>query len=181
MTVSSLSVQHSSDYKNWLGDLKNKFRQTQIKAHLAVNTALLEYYWQLGSDIVARQKYTSWGGGFLEQLSRDLSSEFPEVKGFSKRNLEQVRRWYLFYAEAIESNQITKQVATQLFQIPWWHHVVIISKCRDIAEALFYVTSTVQYNWSRAVLTHQIESQLYERDGKSINNLAKHYHNHNLI
>ncbi|MBX9597469.1 MAG: PDDEXK nuclease domain-containing protein [Burkholderiales bacterium] len=175
MTVSSLSVQHSSDYKNWLGDLKNKFRQTQIKAHLAVNTALLEYYWQLGSDIVARQKYTAWGGGFLEQLSRDLSSEFPDVKGFSYRNLRSIRQWYLFWQQLVAnlSEADRQQAIHKLFQLPWGHNLAVISKCRNIAEALFYVTNTVQYNWSRAVLTHQIESQLYERDGKSINNFSQ--------
>lgn len=161
------------DYKNWLGELKQKFRQTQIKVHLAVNSALLEYYWQLGSDIVTRQKGTAWGSGFLEQLSHDLMSEFPEVKGFSKRNLELVRKWYLFWQNSIEQSLITKQVVSQLLQLPWGHNIVIVSKCQNPEQALFYVNNTAQYNWSRAVLTHQIENQLYERYGKSINNFSQ--------
>ena len=84
-----------SEYKNWLKDLKEKVRIAQIRAAVKVNTELLKFYWELGADIVEKQKTTSWGDGFLKQLSKDLTSEFPEMKGFSRRNLNDMRRWYL--------------------------------------------------------------------------------------
>ena len=110
----------------------------------------------------------SWGSKFLENLSRDLSKEFPDVKGFSKRNLEIIRKWVKFW-----DDEIAKQVVSQLFQIPWGHNIVIIQKCKDIQEAIFYVQNTFRYGISRNVLIHQIESGLYRRKAKAINNFAQ--------
>ncbi len=126
----------TDDYRVWLSHLKTRFRQVQIKAAVAVNAELLQFYWELGKDIVAQQIIQRWGSGFLENLSQDLMQEFPDMKGFSKRNLEQIRRWYTFWsAEPV----IAKQVASHLFSIPWWHNVVILTKCKSHAEALYYV------------------------------------------
>lgn len=77
----------SSEYKSWIGELKQRIRQSQVKAAVKVNTELLRLYWELGNDIVERQKNSQWGDGFLKQLSQDLSAEFPEMGGFSVRNL----------------------------------------------------------------------------------------------
>lgn len=160
---------NSKEYKIWLSDIKARVRNAQIKAALSVNTELLKLYWSIGADIVARQKNTRWGDSFLLRLSKDLMTEFPDMKGFSKRNLELIRQWYLFYS------QIAKQVVSQLplaqiTQIPWGHNIAIIAKCKDIKEALYYVQNTITHNWSRNVLVHQIESALYKREGKAITN-----------
>ncbi|SDG38649.1 Predicted nuclease of restriction endonuclease-like (RecB) superfamily, DUF1016 family [Methanolobus vulcani] len=152
------------NYSAWLNELKNKVRLVQIKAAVKVNTELLEFYWELGADIVEKQATAKWGDGFMSRLSHDLMAEFPDMKGFSKRNLELIKRWYCFwYAQ----DEIAKQLATQ---IPWWHNVVIITKTKDIDEAIFYVQKTIQNNWSRSVLTHHIEGDLFKREGKAINN-----------
>jgi hypothetical protein len=94
-----------------------------------VNSELIGFYWELGKEIVEKQRKTKWGSKFLERLSKDLMSEFLDVKGFSKRNFEQIRKWYLFCNEYL---QIAKQPATQILslitQITWWHNVIIISK-----------------------------------------------------
>ena len=89
----------TSEYRDWLKDIKQRVRQAQVKAAVQVNTALLTFYWELGADIVDRQKSAKWGSGFLKQVSADLMAEFPDMKGFSKRNLECIRRWHLFYSE----------------------------------------------------------------------------------
>ncbi len=99
------------------------------------------------------------------------------MKGFSRRNLELIRQWYLFYSRSlIPSHQpvdlIAKQVVSQLKQIPWGHNIAIIAKCKNIQEALFYVQKTMAHNWSRSVLVHQVESQLYQREGKAISNFS---------
>jgi hypothetical protein len=119
----STNITAPADYRAWLGDLKARFRQVQLKAVVAVNTELLQFYWGLGADIVAKQATQAWGSGFLEKLSQDLMQEFPEMKGFSKRNLEQIRRWYGFWSTP---PAIAKQAASQLLTIPWWHNVVIM-------------------------------------------------------
>ena len=158
----------STEYNNWLKELKSKLKQSQIKASIKVNTVLLEFYWELGNDIVEKQKNSTWGSGFLKQLSIDLMAEFPDMKGFSKRNLELIRKWYLFYSSM--ENTIAKQLVSQLTQIPWGHNIHIVSKCNDIQEATFYVNKTIENGWSRSALVHQIESKLYERSGKAISN-----------
>jgi len=180
----------TAEYRDWLKTIKQRVRQAQLKAAVQVNTALLTFYWELGADIVERQKSAKWGSGFLKQLSADLMAEFPDMTGFSQRNLEQIRRWYMFYAEGVVNSAtgcctIAKQPATQLADssmqshlvaklvlIPWWHNVIIITKCKNVTEALYYVNRTIERNWSRNVLTHQIESGLYEREGKAITNFA---------
>jgi predicted nuclease of restriction endonuclease-like (RecB) superfamily len=153
-----------SDYSQWLKELKNKIRSVQLKTAIKVNFEMLNFYWELGADIAEKQAVAKWGDGLLTNLSRDLMKEFPEVKGFSKRNLELIRKWYCFWQEKMPN---AKQLATQ---IPWWHNVLIITKVKKPDEALFYVQKTISNSWSRSVLTHHIESDLYAREGKAINN-----------
>jgi len=194
------------EYRDWLKEIKQRLRQAQVKAAVQVNTALLTFYWELGADIVERQKSARWGSGFLKQLSADLMTEFPDMKGFSHNNLQYIKRWYLFYAEGIsncgtacstiwqqpiaqlaetdsgeilpqpvapkDETQKVQRIVAQLVQIPWSHNLVIISKCKAVTEALYYVNQTIEHDWSRNVLTHQIESGLYERKGKAVTNFA---------
>ncbi|MEO1393081.1 MAG: PDDEXK nuclease domain-containing protein [Cyanobacteria bacterium J06634_5] len=163
------ALRDSAEYRDWVVEVKTRLRSLQVKAAVSVNSALLEFYWALGADIVKRQKDSAWGSGFLEQLSQDLRVEFPDMKGFSRRNLERMRQWYLFYADA---DEIATQPVSQLSQIPWSHNIAIVSKCQSVAEALYYVQNTIDYGWSRNVLTHQLESKLWEREGKAISNFS---------
>ncbi len=188
----SLEITSNKEYKKWLTDLKTKVRTAQLKAAVRVNKELLTLYWELGADIVSKQSETKWGDRFLQQLSKDLAEEFPEIKGFSKRNLELIRQWYTFYNKTF-SSPIAKQVVSQLSpvsieqqtiglighqavalitQIPWGHNIAIIAKCKNIEEALFYIQNTIEHGWSRSVLIHQIESGLFRREGSSVNNFA---------
>lgn len=169
------SLTADKEYKQWLADIKEKVRKTQIKAVVKVNTELLNFYWELGADIISKQTNTKWGDGFLFQLSKDLTAEFPDMKGFSPSNLKYIKQWYLFYCKEIAFSQqlvgqIAKQPVAQIIQIPWGHNITIISKCKNREEALYYVQNTIIHNWSRSVLVHQIESGLYKREAKSVNN-----------
>jgi len=155
------------EYNLWVQGLKQKIRSAQIKAALSVNTEMLNFYWELGTDIVEKQKTAKWGDGLVDQLSKDLTTEFPGMKGFSRRNIMYIQQWYLFYSQ---SGLIVQQAVAQLSGIPWGHNITIISKCKNVDEALFYVQATAKNNWSRSVLTHQIEGKLFEREGKAINN-----------
>ena len=174
----------SQEYKIWLESLKNKFRSSQIKASIKVNTTLLEFYWDLGEQIVEKQQEYKWGSGFLEKLSRDLSAEFPDVKGFSYTNVKNIRQWFVFWQQLVgelkttKSQQLvgesgvdkTKQIVSQILMIPWGHNIAIIQKCKNIDEAIYYVQNTLKNGISRSVLVHQIESNLYERNGKALTN-----------
>ena len=160
-----------TDYKDWLQNLKGKIQQSQIKAAIQVNSELLRLYWQIGKDIVEKQTQAKWGDGFLQTLSADLCKEFPTMKGFSYRNLKSIRQWYLFYNQLdIIRKQVVSQLEVSLFSIPWGHHIMIMQRCKDTQEALFYVYKTIENHWSRSVLEHQIALNLYARQGKAITN-----------
>lgn len=159
----------SPDYRQWLSEIKNRYRQVQLKAAVAINSTLMRFYWELGADIVSRQKAHAWGEGFLPQLSADLMREFPEVAGFSARNLKYIRQWHLFWLAA----PIGQQAVAQLSAIPWGHNLAILAKCKQHDEAWYYVQQTQAHGWSRSVLVHQIESGLWQREGQAINNFAQ--------
>ncbi|MBI5307540.1 MAG: DUF1016 family protein, partial [Planctomycetes bacterium] len=136
----------------------------------------------------AKQAAAKWGSGFLPHLSKDLTAEFPEMKGFSLSNLKYMKQWYLFYSQedtigqqsvaqlagsdqnnqksqqlvGLFTQQPVQQVIAQITQIPWGHNIVIITKCKNLPEALYYAGNTLTHNWSRSVLVHQIESGLYK-------------------
>lgn len=171
-------LSRTADYKDWLISLKARVHQIQLKAAVTVNQELLSFYWELGADIVEKQKNTTWGEGFLKQLSRDLMADFPEMKGFSERNLKYIRQWFLFWAAPASIGQqavaqIGKQPMAHITRIPWGHNLAIITKCKDPEEALYYVQNTIINGWSRSVLVHQIESGLWQREGKVISNFSK--------
>ncbi len=152
-----------SSYARMLEDLKNRIRQAQVRAALSVNRELVLLYWHIGREILQRQQQEGWGAKVIDRLARDLSREFPDMKGLSRRNLKYMRA----FAEAWPNEQIVQQAAAQ---IPWFHHVVLLEKVKDPAERLWYIQQTIEHGWSRNVLIHQIESRLYQRQGKAITN-----------
>ncbi|MEA1892689.1 MAG: PDDEXK nuclease domain-containing protein [Campylobacterota bacterium] len=164
----------TTEYKKWIKELKEKFQTSQIKASVQVNSTLLEFYWNLGNEIVQKQKNSTWGSGFLKQVSEDLSREFPHVKGFSYRNIRVVKQWYIFWQQVVAKIETEKgqQLVANLFCVPWGQNQIIISKCKNRDEALFYVQNTIKNGISRSVLIHQIESKLYERQDKAITNFS---------
>ncbi|MEI6287851.1 MAG: PDDEXK nuclease domain-containing protein [Bacillota bacterium] len=160
---------NNGEYKELLSEIKQRVRSAQLKAATAVNTELLRLYWDMAAKIVDKQKDTQWGDGLLPHISRDLCAIFPDIKGFSVRNLKYMRQWFQFWTT---QKSIGQQAVAQLQQIPWGHNILIITKIADVVEAEFYVQKTLQNGWSRAVLEHQIESGLYERQGKALSNFA---------
>lgn len=155
----------STDYRNWLNEIKQKLHASQIKASVAVNGVLIGFYWDLGKLIAEKQAQANWGNGLFKQLSRDLKLEFPEMNGLSSRNLHYAHQFYQFY-----KGSIVQQLVAQL---PWGHNILIISKSHGLEEAQFYVQQTLENNWSRDILGLQIKSDLYRRKGKSITNFKQ--------
>ncbi len=95
--VRTHDVNLDNDYVQWIYEIKQRFRHARIKAAVKVNSEQLLFNWQLGRDLVIRKAEEKWGNGIVEQVSLDLQSEFPDVKGFSARNLWNMKKWYLFY------------------------------------------------------------------------------------
>ena len=160
-------------YDEWLAAICKEYRCAQIKAAVKVNSYLLRFYWALGRDIVAMKIEEQWGKGILNKLSLDLKESFPSQKGFSLTNLKYIKRWFSFYSQ---SDEIGHQVGDQLeipenfTLVPWRHHVCIITKCKSVDEAMFYIDKTIEGNWSRAMLEDSLDDNLYEKQGKALNN-----------
>lgn len=163
------------DYRQWLTELKENIRKSQIKAAIAVNSELIHLYWSLGEQIVEKQQKTQWGSGFIEQLSKDLQAEFPDIKGLSVSNLRRCKQLYLFYnqQDTIHAQVVREFNNTCLFDIPWGHHLLILGRIKSPQEALFYIHKTIENGWSRSILEYHIEKDLFHQQGKSINNFTK--------
>lgn len=154
-------------YAAWIVDLKRRYRAIQIKAAVAVNSALIEFYWNLGKDISEKYPGEVYGSKFFEKLSADLRQELPGIRGFSKVNLTYCLRFYEMYG----AGKIVQQVVEQLVLVPWGHHVNILDKCKgDREKALFYVRRTIQNGWSRNSLLNWLSTDLYEREGHAQTN-----------
>ena len=139
----------------------------KIKLHSPSTVNFWSFIGALAKKFPKSKKKAKWGSSFIVQMAIDLKSEFPEMKGFSRRNLYAIRQWYEFYVT--EEEFVPHIVA----QIPWGHNRLIISKVKNKAEALFYCTETIKQGWSRDMLEIQIENKLFERQGKAITNFEK--------
>ncbi len=164
----------NNEYQQWIADLKQRIHRSQIKASLKVNAEMLQLYWKLGKDIAERKIDAAWGSGFYRTLSHDLKQEFPDIKGFSETNLKYIKRFYLFYSQSdIIRQQVADELPEYMVSIPWFHHVYIFTKCSSVDEAFFYINRTIEHGWSRAVLEHQVDLNLYQRDSKAVSNFTK--------
>ena len=178
------------EYVEWLSDVKTRFRQCQIKASIRVNTTILELYWNIGRDLVALRVEERWGAGVVKQFALDMRQAFPDITGFSLTNVKYMKRWYLFYNEQDTKSQravdqFSHQVGDLLLkegkeaelgmpdifgQVPWGQHIDIISNCKSIDEALFYIRKVVENGWSRPVLNANIDANLFQNQGSAITN-----------
>lgn len=150
-------------YDQLLNGLKSRIRQAQVKAALSVNQELISLYWSIGKDILAQENEQGWGAKVVERLSRDLKSGFPEMKGFSARNL----RYMKAFAEAYPDPAILQAAPAK---ITWYHNCALLDKVKDPQEREWYAIQTVENGWSRDLLVHQVESRLINRQGKAVNN-----------
>jgi predicted nuclease of restriction endonuclease-like (RecB) superfamily len=153
-------------YDAFLQEVKARIQTAQLRAAVAVHRELVLFYWSLGRDILARQQEQGWGAKVIDRLSADLRREFPTVEGFSPRNLKYMRA----FAQAWPDEAIVQQAVAQ---IPWGHNVRLLDKVKDQEQRLWYVQAIQEYGWSRDVLEHQIETKLYERQGKAITNFER--------
>ncbi len=166
LSISLTEQTSEQSYQDWLNQLKIQIRSSQQRAILAVNQELVLLYWQIGQNILQRQDQQGWGAKVVDRLSKDLSAEFPEIKGFSTRNLKYMRK----FAEAWQDKQIVQQAVALL---PWGHNLVLLDKFSDNVTRLWYAQKAIEHGWSRNVLVHQIESGLLERTGQAVNNFSQ--------
>ena len=186
------------DYKKWIAELSSRYRKSQIKAAIKVNTELLKFYWELGRDIEEMHVEKRWGENVIKSLSIDLQRENPDAHCFSRTNLYYVKKFYLLYFNSFEnvqqlvgqiqkgsksvnhqqvvvkSEEIVNQLLSNLFSIPWGHHTLLIDKCSNSPDkAFFFVQQTVENGWSRSTLLNMLSTDLYERHGKALTNFQR--------
>ena len=154
-------------YVDWLSDLKARIHTAQQRAALAVNRELVLLYWQIGRDILARQEEQGWGAKVIERLARDLRNAFPQMKGFSPRNLKYMRA----FAEAWPDSGFVQEV---LAQLPWYHQLALLDKLRTDEDRRWYAAKAIDQNWSRNILVMQIETNARGRSGQAVTNFSAH-------
>ena len=202
--VKSHDIHIDTDYANWIAEVKHRYRSAQVKAAVKVNAEKLLFNWQLGRDLVQKKAEERWGAGVVEQVSLDLKREFPDAEGFSASNLWYMKKWYVFYTSqvpleklqrgigelqpAVNQRYIKLQRPVAEFDetikdegfplpfslVPWGQHIEIITRCKKLEEALFYIQQVIEKGLSRPALINCIKSNLYEHQGKIVNNFTDH-------
>lgn len=162
-------------YRDFLKEIKERVQKAQVKASLAVNQELIHLYWEIGKEIVNRQEKQKWGSSVIDRLAKDLRSSFPEIKGFSRSNIFRMRAFYLACQKVAQpARQLRIDAPPEVFaSIPWWHNITILEKVDSTEERIWYAKKTIENGWSRTVLTWQIDSHLYHRQGGAITNFDK--------
>jgi len=170
-----------SKYADIVAKLKHKIREARLQAALTINAQMLAIYWEIGNTIAEQEKTEGWGKKIVDTLAKDLKAEFPEMRGFSPRNLRYMRDFAMVYphfailqtmparSEHIEENLILQE---QLAKLSWYHHTTLLDKIKDEKERQFYIEQTVVNGWSRDIMVHQIESGLYKRQGQISSNFS---------
>jgi len=153
-------------YHTLLGALKERIRSAQTRAALSVNRELVLLYWTIGREIAERQEEHGWGAQVIARLSADLRQAFPDMKGFSPRNLRYMRAFAAAYPEP----DFWQQAAANL---PWGHVMRLLDTVPALEARTWYAQQAVEHGWSRAILAHHIDGKLYDRQGQSQTNFTR--------
>lgn len=160
------TIKSNADFSNWIKQLKTKITYARNKLAFSLNSQILELYWEIGKEITEKQQTSVWGSNLVETVAKELHLEFPEIKGFSRRNVYAMVQWYKFYSAKYPF--VPRVVA----QIPWGHNRLIISKSSSMDEANYYCRKTIENNWDRDTLEVQINAHLFQTEGNTSNNFA---------
>jgi len=154
--MSIKQIQTSKEFTTFVKNIKAKILSSQYEALKKVNKELIELYWNIGQDILKKQKEFGWGKSVVEQLSAELQKEFVGIKGFSVQNLWNMRQFYLEYHQ-------NEKLQTLSREISWSHNLHILQKCKDNLQREFYIKSVIKFGWSYRVLSNHIMNQSYEK------------------
>ena len=145
-----------SDYKETLKLIKQKIELAQQQAIISVNTNLLNLYWEVGNIILGKKEIQGWGTKVIDNLSKDITTAFPGIRGFSSRNLDYMTKFALTYRNYYD-------IKGELSKVSWSHNIILMSKLQNEDERIWYMNQSIENGWSRSVLNHQIEYRLYDR------------------
>lgn len=143
--------------RSFVAEIKERIKLAQYAAMKAVNHEMTALYWDIGKMIVEKQKILGWGQSVIKSVSQELQIEFPDMNGFSVRNLLNMRNFFLEY----QNNEILQPLVAK---ISWSKNIVIMGKCKnDVLKKEFYIRITAKFGWTKDLLINQIENGAYEK------------------
>ena len=160
------SLNRMDGYEAWILSIKERIQRARVKATLLANTEQILLYWDVGHDILAKQDSEGWGTKVVERMSADLKAAFPDMTGWSPRNLKYMRA----FAAAWPRREI---VQAPLAQLPWYHHLALLECLKSRGDRVAYAALALENGWSRNVLVHQIELGVADRRGTAVTNFRK--------
>lgn len=180
MDKKDLTIISDSEYLQMLEKIKSSYKDRQLKAAVSVNSEMLKFYYSLGEKIIGLQAESKWGNGFYKKLSSDLQKEIPNVKGFSVTNLKYMKKFFEMYSplnrpQPVDDLQISEidRNFEMIFSVPWGHQRYIMDRCDgNLNKAFFFISKTLENNWSRSVLLNFLDTDLFDRQGKAITNFT---------
>lgn len=187
MSDISKILSNNEEYKHLINSLLQRIKQTRMQTAIGVNSQLIKLYWSIGKDIVKMQEHNAYGDALIYQLSEDLQREFPDVKGFSYRNLHYMKNMYLTFnqvdtnlpqlvAESSAKNlpqPVAESALDYVALVPWGHIRYLIDKRYTSEKAFFYIVQIIEHGWSRNMLLNMLSTDLYESQGSSVNNFIQ--------
>ncbi len=153
----------SDAYLKFIEEVKAEIQRQRISVVLNANSSMICLYWNIGRAILKKQEEEGWGAKVIDRMAKDLKDAFPEMSGFSPRNIKYMRK----FAESWPDFEIVQRVVAQ---IPWRTNISLLDKVKDSNSRIWYANKTIENGWSKTILDLQIESKLIERSGKAVNN-----------
>ena len=173
------NITNQTDYSSFLVEIKQQIKSSQIRAIKSVNQEMIMLYFNIGKSIYQKQQELGWGAKVIDNLSRDIKSEFPELGGFSTRNMKLMVQFYKEYATvaigqpAVAQNEHEQNRQLLVAQIPWAHNIILIQKIKDRELRYWYIQKILEHGWSRNILSEMIKSDIHQREGKLVSNFKE--------
>lgn len=161
--VAPIISEMSDTYLSFIDNIKNEIKKQRLSVVLSANASMICLYWNIGKAILNKQAEEGWGSKVIDRISKDINDAFPDMTGFSPRNIKYMRK----FAEVWNDYEFMQRTAAQ---IPWRSNILLMDKLSNQDERVWYAQKTLENGWSRDVLALQVESRLIERSGKSVNN-----------
>ena len=156
----------SEAYLKFIEEVKSEIQKQRISVVLNANSSMICLYWNIGRAILKKQEEEGWGAKIIDRMAKDLKDAFPEMSGFSPRNIKYMRK----FAESWPDFEIVQRVVAQ---IPWRTNISLMDKLKDEESRIWYAYKVIENGWSKTILDLQIESRLMERSGRSVNNFSE--------